>query len=474
MKNTEYQYTLNLNDSEAVETGLTGGKGANLARLYQGNFNVPEARIICQSAYREWIGQYQGSLVFDPDTVANPNALVEQCNLIKEKLSQLPLPEALIKQLRYELKSIACSKAVSVRSSATLEDLPGAAFAGQHETYLGVSGIDAILEGIKGCYLSLWDQRAVRYRLENGFGVNDAGMAVVVQKMVAAEKAGVAFSVHPISGNARHTLINANFGLGETVVSGECEIDQYTVADSVCVIEKRIGKKSRRLVLDGTATEEADLPESMRQRESLLDEQAVSIAQLAQAAEKHFGSPQDIEWAIDADQLFVLQSRPITELPEHWTRQESAERFPSPITPLTWDFTIGGFNSSLQHSFDLLGLPRLKGRWFERFDGFIYGNQTAVDQYTSGQSLQFKSIEEFVALTDRLAPAVNTVKELPADWNVNLERFITRLNNLQGVDLEQADISEIGNHLTTLKKIGDEYFQPNIAISIAHGLLHKA
>ena len=478
MNNPNNQYIFELNDLRATNPEITGGKGANLAILTRSGFKVPAARIVSVQVYREWIKQLPFNLHDVIKDTTNETALMSQCEELKIQLAAQPFPALIYQQLHSELDDFCSSGPVSVRSSATLEDLPGAAFAGQHDTYLGVSGIQSVIDNIKACFISLWDYRAVRYRLEYGFAAEEAGMAVVVQSMVAAGKAGVAFSVHPITGNTDHVLINSNFGLGETVVSGDGEIDQFTVDKTSQLLENHIGRKTHSLFLVGSATKEVKLSEDQANKASLTEEEAKRVADLARKAEQHFGCPQDIEWAIESGDLHLLQSRPITEMPARWTRQEAAERFPSPITPLTWEFTVGGFHKSLAYSLDQLGMPAFRGKWFERFDGYIYGNQTAVKRYTSGQTAGFSSLEEFVSLVMKIDPIIKTIQMLPATWNTNLDRYLLRIGQMKGEmkagNLEKASIGQLFNRLQTLEQVGEDYFKPNIAISIAHGLLHKA
>ena len=240
MKTYTEKTTLNLDNKLAQRVELCGGKGANLARLAAEGFRVPDARIVCVNTYEAWFDQLDSSLidgfakgVANNCSSGNASALASQCSELRKQLNGVALPAPVEAELRVELDTLSQQGLVSVRSSATLEDMHGAAFAGQHETFLGVQGIDQVIARIVDCYISLWEYRAVRYRFEKGFDVRDIKMAVVVQKMIDAQSAGVAFSAHPVSGRLDQVLINSAFGLGETVVSGDGEIDQYSVnADS--------------------------------------------------------------------------------------------------------------------------------------------------------------------------------------------------------------------------------------------------
>ena len=480
MKTYTRKTPLNLDDKLAQQVELCGGKGANLARLAAAGFRVPDARIVCVNTYEAWFDQLNPSLidgfakgVANNCSTGNASALTSQCSELRKQLDGVALPASVEAELRLELETLSQQGLVSVRSSATLEDMHGAAFAGQHDTFLGVQGIDQVIARIVDCYISLWEYRAVRYRFEKGFDVRDIKMAVVVQKMIDAQSAGVAFSAHPVSGRLDQVLINSAFGLGETVVSGDGEIDQYSVNADGEIIQRHIGQKTHALFLGEQATVSMPLVAEKQRQASLKDHHILALATLAVAAEKFFGFPQDIEWALDDHGLHLLQSRPISELPARWTRQESAERFPGPVTPLTWDFTTAGFHESLSYSLDVMGLPPFNGRWFERIDGNVFGNQTAVDLYTAGQQTDFRSLDELAERVDDFRENYAWVQTLPSLWSVNLDRFLLRLGTFNARTLSECSSKELWQHIIALEKAGNEYFLPNIAISITQGLLHR-
>lgn len=485
MNINDNEITFGLHDLRAQDVDMCGGKGANLAKLADAGFSVPEARVVSVEAYRAWFAQLSSSILSEPPcgltnrvvsgfAINDADALSSQCSDLREQLVKVTFPAAIESSLRIELAQLCAEGPVSVRSSATLEDMHGAAFAGQHDTYLGVQGIDEVIARIVDCYGSLWEDRAVRYRFENGFGSNDISMAVVVQKMVDADCAGVAFSAHPITGRIDQILINSSFGLGETVVSGDGEIDQFSVERNGKIVERHIGQKLKAIVLDQNCAISTPLATIDQSRASLTDAQIVAITKLAIAAEVHFGFPQDIEWAFDGVGLHLLQSRPISELPARWTRQESAERFPGPVTPLTWDFTTVGFHESLRHSLAMMGLPEFNGRWFERFDGYVYGDQTAVELYTAGQQIDFNSLAELEGRIDEFRTKYSWVQELPSIWSCKLDRFLLQLGAFNVQRLNKCADDELWQLVSDLELIGNEYFLPNIAISITQGLLHRS
>ncbi|MBW3628124.1 MAG: phosphoenolpyruvate synthase [Gemmatimonadetes bacterium] len=466
---------LEFSDPAAVEASLTGGKGASLSRLTQGGFTVPPGIIVPASAYRIFLASVEG--VEEELAALRPldaAALHEQCAPIRARLVAHPLPPELEEALHGRLPALLGEGSVSVRSSATLEDLAGAAFAGQHDTYLNVAGVEEIIASVRRCWASLWEDRAVRYRYERGFGVAEAAMAVVVQRMVASEVAGVAFSMNPVSGDIGEVVVNSAFGLGETVVSGEGGIDQFIVSkESGEVLQRVIGTKTHALLSNPAGIERVELPGERRDAPSLSDDELARLAELALRVERFYAFPQDLEWALAGGELYLLQSRPVTEFPARWTRDESAERFPNPVTPLTWDFTTEGFHESLADSLAMLGYPPFNGRWFERLDGYVYGNQTAVQLFTAGLQVRFDSLDELAAKKDEWAERYRWVQELPVTWARDLDRYLLALGRFASVDLTALDDEALWRHLLAVDTLGREYFRPNIAISITQGVLHR-
>lgn len=469
------RYVLEFDDAPAVDVARTGGKGASLARLRQAGFPVPGGLLITADAYRAFLADDSGllehlsRLAYD-----DHDRLARQCESLRSLLGARPLPPPLDGQLRERLPALLARGAVAVRSSSTLEDLAGAAFAGQHETYLDIADLEDVLQATRRCFVSLWEDRAVRYRHERGFGQERAAMAVVIQSMVASEVAGVAFTIDPINGSRERIVVNSAFGLGELVVSGEGDVDQFVVEKaSGTVIDRRIASKSHAIVGRGVGTERLPVAPERATLPSLSDTQLAELTRLCVRVERFYSFPQDLEWAFADGRLYLLQSRPVTKFPARWTRDESAERFPGPITPLTWDFTSEGFHESLGHSLSLMGMPPCETTWFERFDGFIYGNQTMVELYTGGEQVAFDSLEELADAVPAFRDRYRWVQELPVTWARDLDRYLFRLGRLSAVDLASRGEGDLWPHILEIDALGREYFQPNIAISITQGVLHR-
>src|SRR5215207_4064726 len=257
---------LEFTDPAAAEAAVSGGKGASLARLTQGGFAVPPGIIVPAAAYRAFLAAVPGmdALVsaLRPEDAAELHA---RCAAIRETLVAAPPPPGLDAALRARLPALLAGGRVSVRSSATLEDLAGAAFAGQHDTYLNVEGVDGVLDAVRRCWASLWEDRAVRYRHERGFGLDAAAMAVVVQRMVRSEVAGVAFSMDPVSGDLDRIIVNAAWGLGETVVSGEGGVDQFALSKRTGeVLERVVAEKTHALLSTENGTERVEVDAQRR------------------------------------------------------------------------------------------------------------------------------------------------------------------------------------------------------------------
>jgi len=466
---------LRFTEPDAVRADLTGGKGANLSTLTQRGFPVPPGAVVTADAYREFL-RAAGPLF---DAVAgfvydDPKQLRAQCLALQESLAGVPLPAGLDAEVQAFLASEPAVGSYSVRSSSTFEDLASAAFAGQHETYLNCRGTAHILDRVRDCWLSLWADRAVAYRHQYGFDHAGAAMAVVIQRMALCDVAGVGFTINAVSGNLNELVVNANWGLGESVVSGDGEVDQYVLAKpGGRVVSRHVANKARRVVAaaDGVRDEEASAGEAAAA--CLTDPQLTELAALLERVEQSYGFPQDTEWGFAGGTLWLLQSRPITIIPPRWTRDEAAERFPNAITPLTWDLVEDGFHRSLAHSFRLMGYPPFSGKWFARFDHFVYGNQNAVVLYGRRMPVVLTSLEDLRTLVPRLREEYRWVMDLPVRWARDLDAYLLGIGELSAEPLADKSPRELWAYVMRVNRLGAGYFEPNIAISITQGILHR-
>lgn len=463
-------------DKNALNVSLVGGKGYGLARATQAGLPVPSGIILTTQAYREWFLPYQEQVI---DLFNKNNTYEQKSTAITTFLADKPLPKGVLGQLA-SWQDKHSDGDFAVRSSGSAEDMPGAAFAGLHDTILNVYGFDRLVQAVKQCWFSLWNAQVLPYRERLGVAFDEVAMAVVIQEMVnvgADEAAGVAFSIDPVRGDVETVLINASFGLGETVVAGESPVDEYRVDKANQVVMKAIADKPFALVKAGVGAYGNELVElgANSTVSTLSDSQAVAIAELARRAEYHFGFPQDIEWAIKGGELYLLQSRPVTRFASKWTRDESAERFPNPVTPLTWHLCEAGFHNSLNYSFELMGLPPFYDKWFSLKDGYVYGNQNAVLVYAG--RLPIEPLKDEASLAKFIDEGglwqYAWVSELPTRWVNELDGYLLALGKFNHIDFEQKSIGDCWDILNEINELGTNYFLPNIAISLTQTLLYK-
>ncbi|EGW41978.1 PEP/pyruvate-binding domain-containing protein [Desulfosporosinus sp. OT] len=283
---------------------LAGGKGANLGELMLAGMKVPQGFVLSVKGYRRCIAK-----VHLPKINLNDLLILEDVtSKIQMEIENVDLPEEVTIEVLEAYRRMGSPK-VAVRSSATAEDLPGASFAGQQETYLNIRGERAVLAAIKRCWGSLWSPRAVQYRSLQGFGESEVALAVVIQEMAPHEVAGVVFTVNPLSNDSSELLINAAHGVGEALVQGEIIPDQW------------LARRPDGAVLKFTpAPNKGQLPTPFIRtgrpaRGCLTSQQVRELACLCLRIEEHFnGVPQDIEWSYGLGEFYLLQSRPITTL----------------------------------------------------------------------------------------------------------------------------------------------------------------
>lgn len=307
-------WVVDLPDIGADDLPEVGGKALNLGRMLAAGLPVPPGFCLTTPAYRVVVGHRLDALL--PALAgAEPDERDRLAARARHIVTTAPVPAALAEAIASRYDALGHEVAVAVRSSATAEDLPGASFAGQQDTYLNVVGADAVLDAVQRCWASLWTGRAVSYRASQGIDHAEVSLAVVVQRLVDAEVAGVMFTANPVTGNRDQLVIDAGPGLGESVVSGAVNPDRFVVAtDSGSVVDVTVGDKRtavRSVAGGGTRTE----PTVAATEPCLTGEQLASLRTLAAGVASVYDSPQDTEWAIDADgTAWLTQSRAITTL----------------------------------------------------------------------------------------------------------------------------------------------------------------
>lgn len=312
-------FVLGFHDIDKTKLAVAGGKGANLGELSSiEGLHVPAGFCITTEAYKKIIEETpamkellkQLSLL----TVGERDKIVKLSSEIRQVIEGASLPQDLQAEITQYLAGFGENNAYAVRSSATAEDLPTASFAGQQDTYLNISGKEAILTHIRKCWASLFTDRAVTYRLQNGFDHRKVHLAVIVQKMVFPEVAGIMFTADPVTSNRKVVSIDASFGLGEALVSGLVNADTYKVRDGRVTDKKISTKKLAVYALPDGGTHEQALAPVLQNQQALTDEQILSLARIGRQLEAHFGCPQDIEWCVADGSIYIVQSRPITTL----------------------------------------------------------------------------------------------------------------------------------------------------------------
>lgn len=322
------KYILVFEEITKASLPLVGGKNASLGEMLRAGISVPPGFAITTNSYTEFITE--SGIVEDISKVlaiVNPDdtgSLNDAGNRIRMLIEKSPMPLHIAKAIG-KAYTLLCEKCgakelpVAVRSSATAEDLPTASFAGQQETYLWVRGIDEVTMRVQSCWASLFTPRAISYRIKMGFPHEKVLISVGIQAMVDAKAAGVMFTLNPLNGDPSKVVIEGNWGLGETVVSGLCNPDKFVVDKVTMEIEREISIKGIECIYDPERREvtHADIPPERREIPCIGDEEVLELSRYAKKIEKYYGTPQDIEWAIDKKRpfplnLFILQSRPET------------------------------------------------------------------------------------------------------------------------------------------------------------------
>ncbi|HEX6608281.1 MAG TPA: phosphoenolpyruvate synthase, partial [Chloroflexia bacterium] len=312
-------YVLGFQDIDRTQLNLVGGKGANLGELCKiAGIRVPDGFCLSTAAYQRIISEAPAiHPLLDrlaPLKANDRDRIAELSGEIRRLIAGVAVPQDIRAEIARHLTRLGEHSACAVRSSATAEDLPGASFAGQQDTYLNIIGEQAILEHIRQCWASLFTARAVTYRLQNGFDHRKVSLAVVVQQMVFAQAAGIMFTADPVTGNRKVLSIDAGFGLGEALVSGVVNADTYKVRNGT-VLDKTVSTKKRAVyALPGGGTQVQEVAPEQQNRPVLSDEQIVQLERIGRVIEDHFGFPQDIEWCLTDDGFYIVQSRPITTL----------------------------------------------------------------------------------------------------------------------------------------------------------------
>ncbi|YCA45084.1 phosphoenolpyruvate synthase [Bacillus sp. JZ8] len=312
-------YVLSFQEIDKTQLLFVGGKGLNLGKLSQiHGIQVPAGFCVTTEAYQKALEQNEVfHALLDQLTLLKVEDRVqirEISRKIRKTIMEVEIPSDVVKAVAHYLSRFGEEHAYAVRSSATAEDLPHASFAGQQDTFLNITGKEAILQHISKCWASLFTDRAVIYRMQKGFDHSQVYLSVIIQRMVFPHASGILFTADPITSNRKALSIDASFGLGEALVSGVVSADCYKVQEDK-IVDKRIATK--KLAIYGReegGTETQQIDPNQQKTQTLTDQQILQLARIGRQIEAHFGFPQDIEWCLVDDTFYIVQSRPITTL----------------------------------------------------------------------------------------------------------------------------------------------------------------
>jgi phosphohistidine swiveling domain-containing protein len=453
------RYIVSSSEDEARDPQLAGRKGATLAHLQTLGFPVPPGGIITTRLCRDVRSSAGGQSVPLLEAARSLEETAPETDLTT-LLGPVDLPQEFLDELRSFLAQYPPDKRFAVRSSSPQEDSATATFAGQFDTHLNCAGFDCISDAIVRCLLSLWSPRAISYRRFHQV-VETPSMAILVQEMIDCDVAGVAFSINPVSGNLNEIVVNAHPGLGQVVVDGSTEIEQFVLP------KPKIGGAAAR---DADGEGGIGVPTGA----CLQPKELAAIAGLVATLEARESFPQDVEWGVRAGEIFLLQSRPVTAIPPRWSRDSSAERFPYPVTPLAWDFIEEGFHKSLAKSLSIMELPPFTGRWFSSHNHFVYFNQNAMELYGRRRATAFRHLKEGTKGLRAMLKEVAWVYRPLDHWNRHIDAYLARLGEFSSWSVADKDEAALWAFALDIRKLAYNYFAPNVAISMAHALLFNA
>ena len=325
-------FVVRFDDALASQHALVGGKAASLARLLKAGLPIPSGFSLSTAAHRDFMTGLQAPIASILATADYTHAaqLDAQAQAIRALLGRTPVPAGLAGELRVAYAALSAGAGsdpgalVAVRSSGTAEDRAEASFAGLHDTVLDVAGDDAVLAAVRRCWASLWNARAIHYRHDQGYARHEAQLAVIIQRTVAAETAGVMFTAHPLNSRTDEFVVNASWGLGEGVVSGILTPAEFVIARGALRVKARtLGSKEAQIVPNPAdiGTVRLAVPADQQEKFCLDDGQVIRLAELGRRVMEYYdGLPQDLEWAYAEGEFHLLQARRVTGV--EFTREE--------------------------------------------------------------------------------------------------------------------------------------------------------
>ena len=316
-------FTINFQQLSKNDVGIAGGKGASLGEMIQAGIIIPPGFVVLSSAFDRFLEETDIDVEIEARLHKLKHQDINSVEIVSEKIMSLVLsaefPQNLKKEIAGQFKKLN-SQLVAVRSSATAEDSSAASWAGELESYLNTTK-NNLFENIKKCWASLFTPRAIFYRFEKRMHKTKVSVAVVIQKMIQSEVSGICFTVHPVTKDYDQMVIEAGYGLGEAIVGGKITPDAYVIRkpkrkikEEFEILDKNISEQKMMIIRSKSGTKEIGVPKARQSKQKISDKQIKSLSKVCYNIEKHYNYPQDIEWALDKNKFYIVQSRLITTL----------------------------------------------------------------------------------------------------------------------------------------------------------------
>lgn len=467
-----------------------GGKGANLGEMTVAGFTVPAGFVVTTAAYDAFVQandlQQQIVDLANGVSVDDPQSGQNASGKIGARFLSAEIGDELATEIKDSYRALIqdSAQAVAVRSSATAEDLPTASFAGQQDSFLNIQSEGALLDAVKKCWASLWTGRAIAYRQRQGIAPDAVSLAVVVQLLVPADVSGILFTADPTSGERDHILLNATWGLGESIVGGLVTPDTFIIDKTTWeIVSQEAAQKLVMTVRTDTGTEEKSVPADQQNAPSLSAETAVELARIGQKIEAHYGLPMDLEWALADGQLAILQARPITSLPAAplknvvweppvpdtvWMRRQIVEHMPEPLSPLFEELYVKrGLGESINELMITMG--RLANARLDYARMMPHGFATTINgyAYTAGSAkIDRQTIWAVLKMYSRL---LRLFKDPAFDWDGHvLPNYQALIAEWNAIDLAHADGETLLKGMSELATADSTYWfgsAPNLGLS---------
>jgi len=482
------RHVLWLKEVDRRDASLVGGKAANLGELIKAGLNVPEGFCVTTNAFQQFMDENKlaskiASALRKAD-LDDFKSLQKTSRKIRNLIVGARIPPKIMAGVKSAYSELGISgrlsPRVSIRSSAAAEDSSQASFAGIHNSFLNMSGQAKLIKYLKLCWASLWTPSAIYYRHTHRSDVarsHENEMAVIIQQMVSASKSGVMFTRNPVN-DEDEIVINSTFGLGTAIVSGETLSDTYIIESSSLRLKKKriVQKDTMTIARKKIGLKKTTVPKDRKNAQSLNNEQLMQLTRAGLEIERIFGCPQDLEFTFDdQDELFILQSRPITTLKKTptkekegkigWTRHGIAERLPDPASPMTFwivkNVMMRGWNRAMKS----LPVPQANHPTTMISDKNYLYNDVDLDKNPEMPSL--KTLKFLTCLLIAAKTGINR-------WKKTLDPYMVRVKTLRQFDVKTASFEELMEHFREACRLTEDYFVWEIYMGITRDIIHKA